>query len=81
MCGMYSILRFIAQLLWNDMLYQGTNSVLYGYKFGLDDDALLITLMSTVSIATVTSWVFADVITVDKGIPSLYVRKNMSFVS
>jgi hypothetical protein len=42
----------------------------------LDDDAddLLITVLSTVSITTVTSWVFADVITADKGIPSLSVR-------
>ena len=30
-------------------------------------------MLSTVSIAIVTSWVFADVITVDKGIPSLSV--------
>ena len=46
--------------------------------FGLgdddDDDCLLITMLSTVSIATLTSWVFADVITTDKGIPSLSVR-------
>jgi hypothetical protein len=40
----------------------------------VDDDGLLITILSIVSIATLTSWVFADVITTDKGIPSLSVR-------
>ena len=39
-----------------------------------DDDCLLIIILSTVSIATVTSWVFADVITADSGIPFLSVR-------
>jgi hypothetical protein len=41
----------------------------------------LITMLSTVSIATVTSlWVFADVITVDKEIPSLSVVRICLFV-
>ena len=39
-----------------------------------DDNDLLITMLSIVSIATVTSCVFADVITTDKGIPFLSVR-------
>jgi hypothetical protein len=39
----------------------------------MDDDGLLIIMLSTVSIATVTSWVFADVITTDKVIPFLSV--------
>jgi hypothetical protein len=39
-----------------------------------DDNSLLITMLSTVSIATVTSFIFVDVITMDKGIPFLSVR-------
>ena len=38
------------------------------------ENGLLITMVSTVSIATVTSWVFSDVIIADSGIPSLSVR-------
>ena len=49
-------------------------------EFGLDDDdddddgLLITTILSTVSIAMVISWVLADVITVDIGIPPLSVR-------
>jgi len=50
--------------------------------FGLDNNgSILTTMLSTVSIATITSSVLADVITTDKEIPSLFVRKNMSFTA
>ena len=59
------------------MLSQDIDSVssfLFLYFVTDFEDGLLITMLSTVSIATVTSCDFADVITVDSGIPSLSVK-------
>ena len=78
-CGMYPLLVISCSisLEWY-ALSRHRFCFFFWFCFELNDDngdgGLLITVLSTVSIATVTSWVLADVITVDSGIPSLSVR-------
>lgn len=64
------------------MLCQGIDLFFFSSCFCLDNDddddnSLLITMLSTVSIATVTSCIFADVITIEKGNLSYYCLLNI----